>query len=109
MAEGGFSCITDEHVRRYASDGYVLVRGGFDNVVTADALEAIDRICAEADPRFEKACEGTVFDPERASVRMQLPNASKLHCFDDLCIPLALHGFVLSFLISHWNLINHSC
>lgn len=79
MAEGGFPSITDEHVQRYASEGYVLVRGGFDNVVTANALEAIDRICAEADPRFEKACEGTVFDPERASVRVLLPDVSTLY------------------------------
>jgi hypothetical protein len=68
VAEGGFASVTDEHVRRYASEGYLLVRNGYSNLVTQDALEAIDRICAEADPRFERACEGTVFDPERASL-----------------------------------------
>jgi hypothetical protein len=68
VAEGGFASVTDEHVRRYASEGYLLVRNGYSNLVTQDALEAIERICAEADPRFEKACEGTVFDPERASL-----------------------------------------
>lgn len=67
MADG-FSGVTDAHVKRYCEEGYLLVRSGFGGDATDAALAAIDRMCAEDDPRFARACRGGVFDPERASV-----------------------------------------
>eukprot|EP00038_Savillea_parva_P013630 m.211848 g.211848 ORF g.211848 m.211848 type:complete len:329 (+) comp25705_c0_seq1:38-1024(+) len=73
VAEGGFAGVTDAHVARYATDGYLLVRNAFGDNVTQSALAAIDTMCAEKDDRFAKACEGCKHDPERASLGFDSP------------------------------------
>lgn len=65
IARGGFAAITEEHVARYATLGFLIVEDAFSSAEVAAALDAVDLYCSERDTPFAAAaaaCTATAVD-----------------------------------------------